>query len=117
MKPGGHGWIYIYGKGGIFWDGRVRMREIMANIQKPFAQKVISLLEPTPKFLALDGWYVPIDGQTSQQEIEDFLRDVGYSDFWRAAEGVPGDVLPRHLESEAGRFLWGSGDLRYIVRK
>lgn len=119
MKPGGAGWLYLYGTGGFFWGSRLRMREILQGVPELYAEHFLRLLSHDRNwFVPMDVWYVPIEQHTSAKDLEPFLAKLGYAGYERTRYGLPGDRTLEFLESDPlAPVIYGEGDLRYILRK
>ena len=116
IKSNGYGYLYLYGKGGIFWYSRTKMRQIMKTIQYKFAINVLKLYcMPAERTVFVDSWYVPIEEHVSKSFLESFFKKKKLS-YFKYKKG-----LPIELESmEANKnfkLLYGDGELRYLVKK
>lgn len=118
MRPGGSGFLYIYGSGGIFWESRRRLREVFTRIPALYTAAVFSVMGvPGNRFIFADTWHVPIERHTTRSEIEGWLTDRGLQ-FQKLVSGRPTDLdwaltqgIPRAEE------MWGDGEHRYVVTK
>ena len=119
MKKNGAGWLYLYGEGGFFWNARKKMREVAGFIPESFAKRFLDFIDHNKDwFLPMDNWYVPIDINTKQSDLERFLSKLGYKNFERTRYGLPGDRTLEYLEHDKlAPMLFGEGDLRYLLYK
>ena len=119
LKPGSRSWYYIYGDGGVFWYARRKMNAFMKVIPQDYALEVLRLIGmPMNRFLFADNWYVPIELHTSAAAFESLLRDSGFTEVRRCAQGraTDPDTLAVH-GTDKDRQVWGDGELRYLVTK
>jgi ubiquinone/menaquinone biosynthesis C-methylase UbiE len=119
-KPGGKIWFYIAGDGGIFWYARKRMPGIMKGIPQPYAMKVLELAGlPGNRFIFVDNWYVGIEHHTSDADARKMFRKCGIKQITRLEKGGRStdlDYAAIH-GGEAGKIMWGDGELRYLLEK
>ena len=114
IKPKGFGYLYLYGKGGIFGTPE-KMRQIMKFIPYKFAINVLKLYGmPAERTVFVDSWYVPIEEHVSKKFLENyFKKKLKFFKYKRA--------LPIELESmeknKNFEVLYGDGELRYLVKK
>ena len=72
-KNGGHIWLYLYGKGGIFWEARKQMNLFMKSIPEYYSTKVLDMIGmPSNRYMFMDNWYVPIEKQNSHKKFMEF---------------------------------------------
>ena len=82
MKKGGIGYLYLYGSGGIFWNSRKKMREVMKDIPMQYTQKVLEIIGmPNKRYVFVDSWYVPIEEYVDRKWLENYLSK---KTFWYA---------------------------------
>ena len=112
----GYGYLYLYGKGGIFWYSRKKMRQIMKNIPYEFTMNVLKLYGmPSERTVFVDSWYVPIEEHVSKKYLENYFiqKKLKFKKYDKA--------LPIELESmKKNKFfnlLYGDGELRYLIKK
>lgn len=118
LKPQGKAWLFLYGKGGIFWNTRLALREIMQLIPIEFSNIVMrSISIPNNLFSFIDSAYVPIETHSSKEECEELFRALDL-DFKKIIGGRPYD-LDFALQQEIAdkEVMYGSGENRYIVSK
>lgn len=116
INVNGYGYLYLYGKGGIFWYSRKKMRKIMKNIPYEFTMNVLKLYGmPAERTVFVDSWYVPIEEHVSKSFLENYFKykNLKFKKYNKA--------LPIELESmEKNKFfnlLYGDGELRYLIQK
>lgn len=121
LKPGGFGWQYlIENPGGIFWDKIEILRAILKNVDKSFAQKVMSLLGvPTNRiFYMLDHVMAPINTRVTPVELSDSLKKAGAVNIKRLERGTDFDRVEqvfRQVPYALEKF--GVGENRFIFSK
>tara|TARA_B100000965_G_scaffold150488_1_gene125094 strand:+ start:1347 stop:2372 length:1026 start_codon:yes stop_codon:yes gene_type:complete len=116
IKKNGHGFLYLYGSGGIFWYSRKKMRKVMKNIPYKFTMNVLKLYGmPAVRTVFVDSWYVPIEEHVTKNSLENFFKrkKLKFKKYDKA--------LPIELESmkknKNFRVLYGDGEHRYLVKK
>lgn len=115
MKEGGHAFIYLYGSGGVFWHVRKRLNKIMKLIPQARTSLVLKALGmPSERFIFEDNWYVPIENHMQTSEVESVFSDYPVASFRRLIHGTATDLYPRTTEEQE---IFGSGELRYLIRK
>ena len=117
MKKNGSGFLYLYGSGGIYWNSRKKMRKVMKNIPYKYTHNVLkSLGLPAKRYIFLDSWYVDIEEHVDQNFLENWFKKKKLK-FFKYKK----NALPYELESAEShkhfKFLYGSGELRYFVKK
>ena len=117
--PGAGMWLYLYGSGGLFWYLRRAMRKVMKRIPQPYTQRLLALMGmPGHRLIFADNWYVSIEQHCRDSEIRALLTNLGVSQIRRCLRGRSTDLDEAAAEGgEAGRILWGEGELRYLLRK
>ena len=54
-KPGGYIYLYLYGQGGIYWNARKKMNNLMKEIPQNYSQNVLDLIGmPYNRFIFMD---------------------------------------------------------------
>lgn len=117
LKPGHKGFVYIYAKGGIFWDTRKKMREIFRDIPPGYTNEVLKIMFlPSNRFIFADTWHVPIEEHTSRKDIEGMFRELGFGFRKIISKGI--FDLDRVADRGAeGSVMWGDGEHRYILER
>ncbi|OGW75330.1 MAG: hypothetical protein A2Z72_08335 [Omnitrophica bacterium RBG_13_46_9] len=119
LKKSGGVFLYLYAKGGIFWDTRVAMRRIFKDIPLHYTQRVLDMIGmPANRFIFCDSWYVPIETLTKKAGAEKMFRDFGF-EFEKIVSGNPMDMDNAIMKGiKDARVMWGeSGEHRYILRQ
>ncbi len=118
-KKGALIWFYLYGDGGIFWYARKEMPKIMKKIPQEYTVKVLEMIGmPSKRFIFCDNWYVPIERHSTDNEVQKILTDLCVTNIKRLKKGRTTDLEQSVFEGgEAGKIMWGDGDLRYILQK
>ena len=118
LKKGGSSFLYLYGKGGIFWDTRVAMRKVFKKIPLSYSQNILNIIGmPQHRFIFCDSWFVPIETLTGVVELEGMLRKAGFK-FKKVISKIPSDLdnaISRRIKD--AKFMWGDGEHRYILWK
>ena len=119
IKKDGYGYLYLYGRGGIFWYSRKKMRKIMKIIPHKFSINVLKLYGmPAERTIFVDTWYVPIEEHVSKRFLENYLRKRNFKFKKYSKMSKP---LSIELESMEGHknydLLYGDGELRYLIKK
>lgn len=117
LKKDGNGFIYLYGTGGLFWDSRTKMREVMKKIPMNYTNKVLEILGMPPKrYVFADSWYVPIEEHISRERLENYLKSQNYLKIERVEHTGTFDLDSMSNISYLEE-LWGEGELRYFLTK
>lgn len=117
LKKGGKGFLYLYGSGGIFWNSRIKMREVMKLIPMNYAVNVLNILGmPSQRYVFADSWYVPIEEHVERQRLESYLNSKNYSDVKRV-EHTGTTNIESMSNQPYSEELWGDGELRYFLTK
>ena len=116
MKKGGIGYLYLYGSGGIFWNSRKKMREVMKDIPMQYTQKVLEIIGmPNKRYVFVDSWYVPIEEYVDRKWLENYLSKK-YSKILRVDD--TGDININSMSNlQYSKEIWGDGELRYFISK
>ena len=62
---------------------------------------------PINRFVFEDCWYAPIEKYTSQKKLEEILRRLKVQSFKKLRDKVV----------EENKFIWGDGELKYLITK
>ena len=117
LKKGGQGFLYLYGSGGLFWNSRIKMREVMKKIPMNYTNSILEMIGMPPKrYVFSDSWYVPIEEHVTRERLMNYLQLKNYSKIERVEHTGSDDIfsmsnLPYSAE------LWGDGELRYFLTK
>lgn len=118
-KKGGKLWLYLYADGGIFWYARKMMPKIMKQIPQTYTMKVLDMIGmPKDRFIFSDNWYVPIERHTNDRQARIIFNDLGIHKIQRIEKGRSTDLDYLSMYGgEAGKVMWGDGELRYFLEK
>ncbi len=119
LKKGGHGFLYLYANGGIYWKSRDKMREVMKLIPMEFTIKVLdSIGMPSRRTIFVDSWYVPIEDYVTSEFVEEKFRSFDYKEIKRMKSNRAFELDKIVLENdEWAKNIWGEGELRYFLTK
>jgi ubiquinone/menaquinone biosynthesis C-methylase UbiE len=120
LKSGGLFWLYLYGKGGIFWEMYDVFKKALKNIAYTTAYKILQEfhLKENKFYLFSDNVYVPIRKYYSYSEVHSMLsKFCEYS--YELLKGATGDDDVRDLLSQPyGKTFWGEeGEVRLKITK
>ena len=119
LKPNGKAFLYLYGSGGVHWKFRRMAKEVMRSVPSDYAKSVLRCIGlPSNRFIFIDAWYVPIEIHTNRKDLEQLLRDVGFSRFDKLVGSNPTD-LETLVEGDKlfAREMFGDGEHRYLLFK
>jgi len=112
----GYGYLYLYGKGGIFWYSRKKMRQVMKNIPYEFTMNVLKMYGmPSERTVFVDSWYVPIEEHVSKKFLENFFKQKKL-EFKKYTKALPIE-LESMRKNKYFKLLYGDGEHRYLVKK
>ena len=119
MTKNGKGFLYLYGNGGIFWNSRKKMREVMKSIPVEYTMKILDLIGmPSKRTIFVDSWYVPIEEHMKSRSVEKLMYKLGFKDIkrWKKGRKIELESIV-YSNNKFAKELWGEGELRYIVKK
>ena len=117
LKKGGNGFLYLYGSGGLFWNSRIKMREVMKLIPMNYANNILKFLGmPSKRYIFVDSWYVPIEEHVERKQLENYLTSQNYSKIEKV-EYTGSDDINSMSNQLYSKELWGDGELRYFLTK
>ena len=117
LKKGGDGFLYLYGSGGLFWNSRKKMREVMKLIPMNYTIQILkSIGMPSKRYVFADSWYVPIEEHVQRDWLETYLVDLKYSKIQRI-DITGDDTIQSMFNQPFSEELWGDGELRYFLKK
>lgn len=119
LKKNGHGFLYLYANGGIYWESRKKMREVMQLIPMDFTIKVLDLIGmPARRTIFVDSWYVPVEDYVTSEFVQEKFSSFGYREIKRMKSNRPFELDKIVLENNGwARDIWGEGELRYFLTK
>ena len=117
LKEGHKGFLYLYAKGGIFWNTRDAVRKIFKGIPSEYTNEVLKVMFlPSNRFIFADVWHVPIEKHTSRKDLERMLKNMNL----RYTKVISNNIfdLDRALDRiKNASEMWGEGEHRYILEK
>lgn len=118
-KKGGLIYLYVYGKGGIYWDARKKMNKLMKKIPQNYTQKFLDMMfMPRERLMFLDNWYVSHEIYSYDKQMKKFLSSFKPNFIKRMREGAPHDFSTGlSIYKKKGKMIWGDGELRYLIKK
>lgn len=116
MKKNGEGFLYLYGSGGIFWNSRKIMRNIMKKIPYKKTFKILKTIEmPARRTIFLDSWYVEIEEHVNKKFLENWFNKKKLK-FFKYNNPLKTEL--EYLKKyKYFKEMYGSGELRYFVQK
>ena len=116
MKKNGEGFLYLYGSGGIFWNSRKLMRNIMKKIPYKKAFKILKTIEmPARRTIFLDSWYVEIEEHVNKKFLKNLFNKKKLK-FFKYNNPLKTEL--EYLKKyKYFKEMYGSGELRYFVQK
>tara|TARA_Y200000002_G_C22654467_1_gene652837 strand:- start:19 stop:1047 length:1029 start_codon:yes stop_codon:yes gene_type:complete len=118
-KKGGLIYLYVYGKGGIYWDARQKMNKLMKKIPQNYTQKFLDItFMPRERLMFLDNWYVSHEIYSHNIQLKKFLSSLKPKFIKKMSQGAPHDFstgLSKYKNN--GKIIWGDGELRYLIKK
>ena len=118
-KKGGHIWLYLYGKGGIFWEARRQMNLFMKSIPEYYSTKILEMIGmPSNRYMFMDNWYVPIEKHNSHKEVYGILKKLKVSSIEKVLNTNKKTDLEWGLKNfPKSKSVWGEGEIRLLIRK
>ena len=117
-KPGGYIYLYLYGKGGLYWMARKKMNKLIKSIPQDYSQKVLDLIGmPSNRFIFMDNWYVPYERHCSHKEIYKILQSLGVKSIEKMKKGRKTDLETGLLNYKDSKIIWGEGEIRLLFQK
>ena len=119
LKKNGHGFLYLYANGGIYWESRKKMREVMQLIPMDLTIKVLDLIGmPARRTIFVDSWYVPVEDYVTSEFVHEKFSSFGYKEIKRMKSNRPFELDKIVLENNGwAEDIWGEGELRYFLTK
>ncbi len=116
MKKGGGGFLYLYGSGGLFWNSRKKMRTVMKKIPYEKAFNILKLIEmPARRTIFLDSWYVEIEDHVDKIFLENWFKKKKL-EFIKYKNPIKTE-LEYMNNYQYFKEMYGSGELRYFIKK
>lgn len=109
LKQGGLALLFLYGKGGFYWQARDEMRKVFQKIPIDTAIQILKLMNmPQENYMMVDSWYVPIEEHVSKAILEFRLHQYNYSEI---------QSLDKRGEIPSDIELFGEGERWYFLTK
>ena len=116
MKKNGNGYLYLYGSGGIFWNSRTKMREVMKDIPINYTIQILNMIGmPQKRYVFVDSWYVPIEEHVNREWLENNLGQK-FNEIKKIDTSGEKNIETM-ASSKYSKEIWGDGELRYFVSK
>lgn len=121
LKKGGNCWLYLYGgKDSFFWDMVDFCRNLLQSIPQNYMQTLMKTMGyPAGRiFHRCDFFYVPIHNRYYSSEVEQMLRELGFTDFKRLNRGIAYDWDEMIFHNpQMDPYIYGEGEMRYWITK
>ncbi len=121
LQPGGQGWLYLYGgKETLFWDIVDFCRAILSDVPQSYMQILMKIMGYPPGriFHRADFWYVPINERYFAAEVDEMLKDTGFTDSRRLTRGSDHDwdeII--YSNPSIDPYIYGEGEMRFWLQK
>lgn len=117
LKKDSFAFLYLYGSGGIFWDTRKWMRDVVSKIPIDFTIKVLrDIGMPSRRTIFVDSWYVPIEEHVNKENLEKWFKTNNLI-FRKYKNAKKTELEYREGKDKFFKEMYGSGELRYILKK
>jgi len=117
-KPGGDIYLYLYGKGGLFWSSRKKMNKMMKRIPQDYTKTVLDNIGmPNVRWIFQDNWYVPIERHCTYGEVERICKKLNVSNLEISRSGMPTDLHILKDKYPYSEDIWGNGEVRLLITK
>ena len=121
MKPNAKCWLYLYGgKETLFWDIVDFSRKLLADVPQNYVQTFMRVMGYPPGriFHRTDFFYVPMNRRYFIAEVEQMLKDAGFSEFRKLNRGMKFDWDEIIYENPViDPYIYGEGEMRYLIAK
>ncbi len=123
LKNGGTLFLYVEGKGGLFWDMFFLARKLLRNVPKEHTVEILKAigLEGNRIFYYVDVWYVPIQTWVTPNYVENVLKKYRFGNITRLYRGTDYDrnefLFNPKKKHKYAVLNHGLGQLRYIAEK
>lgn len=120
LRPGGLFWIYLYGKGGLFWELYDVFKDSLKDIAYSRTARILRQfhIHENKFYLFSDNVYVPVRKYYSHSEVHALLsKYCNYS--FELLKGATGDDDVKDLLNKPfGKDFWGDeGEVRFKIIK
>ena len=117
LKKDSNAFIYLYGSGGIFWKTRKLMRNIMKKIPYDYTIRILNEIGmPARRTVFVDSWYVPIEDHINKNTLEKWFKK-NKIEFKKYNKGKKTELEYMEKKEKYFKEIFGSGELRYIIKK
>jgi len=117
-KPNGFIYLYLYGRGGLYWSARKQMNTLLKTIPQNYSQKILDNIGmPTNRFIFMDNWYVPIEKHSSYHEIVKILKSCNVRHLEKLNIGRKTDLETGLKKFKNSKIIWGEGEIRLLIQK
>lgn len=118
LKTGAQSFLYLLAAGGFHWNTRKEIRKVFKRIPLGYTKTVLRTIGmPSNRFIFCDTWYVPLETNTTKEQLEKMLDNIGFS-YRKTISRNPFDLDKAIKERARGAGeMYGDGEHRYILRK
>jgi len=117
-KPHGFIYLYLYGRGGLYWSARKQMNILLKTVPQSYSQKILDNIGmPTNRFIFMDNWYVPIEKHSSYHEIVKILKSCNVRYVEKLNIGRKTDLETGLKKFKNSQIIWGEGEIRLLIQK
>ena len=123
LKPGGHIWIFLYGKS-LWWEMMDVIRKVAEKAPYDLTYQIMQQMGYAPNriFKFLDSLYVPIIKSYSSLQVEEMLNKKGFVNLMKLSRGVKTPFFKGvnemlWNEERFAKVKWGEGEIRYLAQK
>ena len=117
-RPNGYIYLYLYAKGGLYWNARRQMNKFVKKIPQHYSQKVLdSIGMPSNRFIFMDNWYVPIERHCSHKEVYQILKKNNVQSIEKMKKGRRTDLESGLRKFKDSKAIWGEGEIRLLIKK
>ena len=117
-KPGCYIWLFLYGRGGIYWSARKEINKLMKKIPQEYSQKILDMIGmPSNRHIFIDNWYVPREIHGSLKEVLTTLKKLRVTNIQRMKIGRKTDLEYGLKNYKNGKKIWGEGEMRLLIKK
>lgn len=117
LEPAGSAWIYVYGRGGVYWRTIAQFRRTFAGLRSAeLIQRLADLNLPNGRIAEMiDDWKAPFLRNYSASDWERAFSELN-CDYTRLMRGTDYDTCEQLARGGTADLL-GEGDLRFLVTK
>jgi len=117
LEPAGSAWIYVYGRGGVYWRTIAQFRRTFADVPSmDLIRRLVDLDLPNGRIAEMiDDWKAPFLRNYSESLWLRALSDLN-CEYTRLMRGTDYDTCEQ-LARGGSPDLLGEGDLRFLITK